>query len=207
MLTDVLNIIKDNFYFGWFAMLLFFIGFCSSLMVDFFDIKIFKAFPQWFIKLISVIISPRASFIRIFLFIFLFNSISIGLYLSSGIFVLPPFLIAFLTGMNIGMTFFVPQPQAMKGIEPTKDTRPSSMLKIMLFSTLVLILEVIAFSLALGMGMSLAISVQSNYTFIYIINLLMLKLRSYLIVCIPILFLSAYLEATVIKGSGYTKGG
>ncbi|MFC1559779.1 hypothetical protein ACFL4F_01600 [Candidatus Margulisiibacteriota bacterium] len=196
---DALNIIKDNFYFGWFALLLFFIGFCSSFLVEYFNIKFLKVFPSWFIKTITKFVNPGSGFIRIFLFIFLFNSISIAVYMSSGVFVVLPFIIAFLTGMNIGISVFIPQGKVDKSFKPPARVSAGKAFKVMLFSTLVLILEVLAFSLALGMGISLAISVASNYRYIYIVNLLLLKLEAYLIVCVPVLALSAYLEASVIK--------
>ena len=96
---------------------------------------------------------------------------------------------------------FIPQPKGEESFKVSAAKAPKGALKIMLFSTLVLILEVLAFSLAMGMGMSLGITIASNYNFIYIINLLLVKLQSYVTVCVPVLLVSAYLEATVIKES------
>lgn len=196
-----MNIIKSYFLFSWFALLLFIIGFCASFFVDHFDIKFIKAFPQWFMNAVIRYVNPQASFIRIFLFIFLFNSVSIMVYVSSGVFIILPFLITFLTGMNIGVTIFLPHP---KGIDanPAADELHGGALKIALFSMLVLLIEVLTFSLAMGMGMSLAVNAASNYKYTYVMTQLIIRLKEYMIICVPALFISAYLEATVIKGSG-----
>jgi hypothetical protein len=170
-------------------------------MVEYFNIKPLKSFPLWFLKFISRFADPSTGFLRIFLFIFLFNSISIAIYMSSGIFVILPFIIAFITGMNIGISVLIPQNKVNKSFKPPKSVSGGKAFKIVLFSLLVLVLEVLAFALALGMGMSLAVSVASNYRFIYIVNILLLKLESYLLVCVPVLAASAYLEAGVIKES------
>ena len=96
-MLEAIYIIKDNIYFTWFALLIFFIGFCFSYLVNALKIEFLTRFPHWFIKVMSRFINPRAPFIRIFLIIFLFNSISIALYMASGILIVLPFIIAFLT--------------------------------------------------------------------------------------------------------------
>lgn len=208
MLAIFEGIIKDNFFFGWFALLLFFLGFCSSYFVDYFDIKLLKAFPLWFMGLIIKYVNPSSKFIFIFLAIFSFNTISILLYMSSAIFIVPPFIITFLTGMNIGITVFLPQNVHSKGARKADAAHeydlvreiPKGVARIMLFSTIVLFIEVLTFSLAMGMGMSMAVTISSNYHYIYVMSMLVGRLRDYLLVCVPCLLISAYLEATVIKG-------
>jgi hypothetical protein len=204
-MQEAINIIKDNFYFTWFAMLIFFGGFCFSYAVNRYDLKFFTWFPRWFISLMMKFITPTSSFIRIFLVIFLFNSISIAIYMSSGIFVILPFVIVFFTGMNIGLTVFIPPQTGMEGFAERMPKTPAKALKMMFFSTLVLVLEVVAFSTALGMGMSLGAAAASTgfmgttYS-IFIYGLILMRLKAYLYVCVPILAVSAYLEARVIRG-------
>lgn len=206
MIIESIDLIKDNIYFTWFAMLIFFSGFCFSYAVDRYKIKFLIWFPKWFISVMFKFINPDSGLIKIFLIIFLFNSFSIALYMSSGIFVILPFLIAFFTGMNIGLTVFIPPQGNMEGFADRMPKTASKALKMMLFSTLVLVLEVIVFSTALGMGMSLGAaaalkgSMGSNYA-LFIYGLVLIRLKAYIYICIPLLAISAYLEARVIKGA------
>ena len=208
-MTEAIYVIKSNIYFTWFALLVFFAGFCFSYLADRFNIKFLAWFPHWFIKLMSRYINPKSGFSRIFLIIFLFNSISIVVYMISGLFVIFPFIIAFLTGMNIGLTVFIPPKAAIEGYEISNMHGAGKVLKMMFFSTSVLVLEVITFSLALGMGMSLGIAVAavsgaspaaSGGASLFIAELLSMRLRTYMIFCVPALAVSAYMEASVIKG-------
>lgn len=207
-MLEAIYIVKENIYFTWFALLVFFAGFCSSYAVDHFKIRFLTWFPHWFLKKMSKYVNPKTGFIRIFLIIFLFNSISIALYMMSGLFVIFPFVIAFLTGMNIGLTVFIPPKMTVEGYEMGHIHGAGKLFKLMLFSTFVLVLEVITFSLALGMGMSLAVAMVSVSSAgpgasagasLFIAELLSLRLKTYLMFCLPILAVSAYLEASVIK--------
>lgn len=198
-------VLRDNIYFTWFALLIFFAGFCCSYLVNSLKIRFLMWFPHWFIKFMSGFVGPKAAFARIFLIIFLFNSISIAVYMVSGIFVILPFIIAFLTGMNIGLTVFIPPQMTIEGYDVKVPRSAGKAFMMMLFSTFVLILEIVTFSISLGMGMSLGFGIAvakilgpGSVLFLY--ELLMLRLKAYLVVCVPILAVSAYLEARVIKG-------
>jgi hypothetical protein len=208
-MSEALYVVKENVYFTWFALLVFFAGFCFSYLVDRFDLKFLAWFPRWFVKLMSKFVNPRASFMRIFLIIFLFNSISIAIYMTSGLFVIFPFIIAFLTGMNIGLTVFMPPEMTLEGFESVRVRGDENMFRIMVFSTFVLVFEIITFSLALGMGMSLGVAMAAvsgasatatTGAAAFIAELLSLRFRAYLLFCVPILAVSAYMEASVIKG-------
>jgi hypothetical protein len=209
-MTEAAYIIKSNIYFAWLALFIFFSGFCFSWLVDLFNIRFLKWFPCWFMKALSRHVNPKASFTKIFTIIFLFNSISIAFYMISGLFVIFPFIISFLTGMNIGLTVFMPPQVTIEGYEIGRTHEAGSIFKIMIFSSFVMVLEVIIFSLALGMGMSLgvAVAVISNANpsaspgaSVFLAELLSIRLRTYMVICVPILALSAYMEATVIKGA------
>jgi hypothetical protein len=209
-MLEAVYLIKDNIYFTWFALLVFFSGFCFSYLVDYFNIEFLIWFPHFFIKLLSKYVNPRSSFIKIFLVIFLFNSISIALYMSSGIFVVLPYIIAFFTGMNIGISVFIPPQLNIEGYEVHPAHGIGKALRMILFSSLVFICEIIVFSLALGMGMSLGAAVLSVETLglsaaMFVGELLLIRVKAYLFICVPILALSACMEASVIKGSGHRK--
>jgi hypothetical protein len=131
------------------------------------------------------------------------------LYMLSGLFVILPFIITFLTGMNIGLTVFIP-PRSIGGALDIGDIHiVKNMFLMMFFSTLVIVLEILVFSVALGMGMSLALAVSSvsnanpaavEGASIFIAELMSLRLQAYFLICLPILAVSAFMEASVIKG-------
>ncbi|MFH1710587.1 MAG: hypothetical protein ABH860_05965 [bacterium] len=209
-MLEAIYMVKSNIYFTWFALLVFFAGFCFSYLVNYFDIKFLAWFPDRFLKFMSKYVNPRASFLRIFLIIFLFNSISIAIYMISGLFVILPFIIAFLTGMNIGLTVFIPPKATIEGYEIGHVHGAGNMFIMVLFSTFVMMLEVITFSLALGMGMSFGVAVAavssanpsaSAGASLFLAELLTLRLRTYMLFCVPVLAVSASLEASVIKGT------
>jgi len=202
--------IKESIYSIWFALFIFFSGFCFSYMVNLFNIKFLKWFPVWFVRVMSRFINPRAGFMKIFLIIFLFNSISIAIYMLSGLFVILPLIIAFLTGMNVGLTVFIPPRETMEGYEPGRTYRDSNIIRMIVFSTFVMVIEMVIFSVALGMGISLGISVSavsaadpsaSTGAAMYIADLLFQRLNAYFLICVPALAVSAYMEAVIIKGA------
>lgn len=209
MMLDAIYVIKENIYFTWFALLIFFAGFCFSYLVDHFKVKFIAWFPHWFMKFMSKHINPKASFARIFTIIFLFNSISIAVYMISGLFVILPFVITFLTGMNIGLTVFIPPKVNIEGYELGPAHGAGKMFKMVFFSTFVIVLEIISFCVALGMGMSLAVAVAAvsaasptavDGASLFVAELLSLRLQAYMLFCLPVLAISAYMEASVIKG-------
>lgn len=204
-MLEALYVLKDNIYYTWFAMLVFFMGFCCSWIVYDLNIKAFLWFPKWFIKVMSKVINPRSSFLNIVLVIFIFNSISIMLYMSSGLFIILPVIIAFLTGMNIGLTVFIPPDLSIEGYHIKEVRDPIKAFRMVLFSTLVLISEVLVFSMALGMGMSLGsaaatITSESMYSALFLSELLSIRMQAYVALCVPILAISAIMEASIIKG-------
>ncbi len=204
-MNEAINTIVSNLYFTWFALLIFFMGFCCSYIVHELNLKAFLWFPAWFMKVLSRFVNPRAGFVRIFSVIFLFNSISIMIYMTSGLFVIFPFIIAFMTGLNVGLSVFIMPGQNIEGYQIRELKAPHKVARLVLFSTLVLILEVLCFSIALGMGMSLAAACASvttaNLTNTLVISeLLLMRWNAYIYICVPLLALSAFLEASVIKG-------
>jgi hypothetical protein len=204
-MIESIYVIKDSMYFAWFALLLLFAGFCLSYVVDMFKIKALMWFPHWFVKIMSKHVNPKAKFLKIFLVIFLFNSISIFIYMLSGLLVIVPFVIAFFTGLNIGISVFIPPKHNVDGYEVRELGGPLHILRFMLFSTSVLVFEVAVFSLALGMGMAVGIAELSlgsmgPSALSFISELLALRIMAYITLCVPLLAVSAYMEASVIKG-------
>ena len=185
---------------GLLALFLFVLGFGFSYLVEKFDLKAFKAFPVWFLGQTTRFANPRTNFILLFLFIFVFNSMAICLYMLSGLLVLFPVLIAFLTGTNIGIIVMQPVPEEVREgsfYRPRKELKLGPFL--LMLAALVPLLELFVFCYAMAMGLQMASSMLLNFTFENAIALAIPGIKMYLMLCVPLLFLSALAEAKVIK--------
>lgn len=179
---------------------MFILGFGFSYLVEKFDLKAFKAFPVWFLKQTFRFANPNKNFIYIFSFIFLFNSGAICLYMLSGLLVLFPVLIAFLTGTNIGIIVMQPVPKELKEgsfYRPRKDVKLGPVL--LLLTVLVPLFELFVFCYSIGMGLEMAPSMLLDFTWENAMILAIPRIRMYLVLCVPLLFVSALAEARVIK--------
>ena len=182
------------------ALFLFILGFGFSYFVEKFDLKAFKAFPVWFLRYTFRFANPNKNFIYIFSFIFLFNSGAICLYMLSGLLVLFPVLIAFLTGTNIGIIVMQPVPKELSEgsfYRPRKDVKLSPGL--LLLTVLVPLFELFVFCYSIAMGLEMASSMLLNFTWENAMILAIPRLKMYLVLCVPLLLVSALAEARVIK--------
>jgi hypothetical protein len=192
---------------GLLALFLFILGFGFSYFVEKFDIGVLKAFPVWFLRQTARFGNPQRPFLFLFLFIFLFNSIAICFYMLSGLLVLFPVLIAFLTGTNIGIIVLHPIPEDLKEgniYRSRKEVKLGPFL--MILAALVPLLELFVFCISMAMGLEMASEVFLRFPAInggeYIRLAFVLaipRLKTYLMVCVPLLFVSALAEARVIK--------
>jgi len=168
--------------------------------VEKFNLKVLKTFPIWFLEQTIRFANPSKSFFLISMFIFFFNSIAICLYMLSGLLVLFPVLVAFLTGTNIGIIVLHPVPEEIREgsfYRPKKDVKLSPFL--ILLTALVPLLELFVFCYAMALGMQMAASMFLSFTWQNAVALAVPRIRMYLMLCVPLLFISALAEARVIK--------
>lgn len=192
---------------GLLVLFLFILGFGFSYFVEKFKLEAFKAFPVWFLKKVMRFAAPDQPFISIFLFIFLFNSIAIFLYMLSGLLVVFPVLIAFLTGANIGIIILQPLPEEVKGVNIYRPREVVSIGPFQVFlAILVPLLELFAFCYAVALGLQMAPEILLRFPTINCGEFINLawglaapRILTYLRVCVPLLFVSALAEARVIK--------
>ncbi|MCX5726699.1 MAG: hypothetical protein NT030_05945 [Candidatus Saganbacteria bacterium] len=196
---EALNLIRGHVYWAWFSLLLFVAGFFFSYAVERYDLRFLKVFPKWMLKKTLNFANPRKSFLSIFLFIALFNSIAIFIYMLSGVFVIFPFIIAVLTGLNIGIILLQPIPPEFEAIFPEEQIEINPAIPY-LGALLVPILELTVFSTSIAMGMTLGLSILLNFKPVYIYLLILSRVQAYLIFGVPILFISALLETLALKG-------
>ena len=179
---------------------MFVLGFGFSYFVEKFNLKAFKTFPVWFLGQTIHFTNPRTNFILLFLFIFLFNSMAICIYMLSGLLVIFPVIIAFLTGTNIGIIVMQPVPEELKEgsfYRPKKDVKLGPVL--LLLTGLVPLLELFVFCYSMAMGMQMASSMFLSFTWKNAVALAVPRIRMYLMLCVPLLFVSALAEARVLK--------
>jgi len=194
----------DHFYFSWFALVLFVFGFISSALVE--NVAFFgflKVFPRWFLGWTLKFVGAGRGFLAMFAFIAIFNSFAILFYMMSGAFPILPFLIAFATGLNIGVIMQEPQVETGGPKHPLHNGRPGAVTFIGI--GLVPILELAVFCFAVGMGMSMSLSLFPNYSPVLLAVQLGPRVVAYIVLGVPVLLLSAALEAATIMG--LRKGG
>jgi hypothetical protein len=185
---------------GLLALFLFVLGFGFSYFVEKFDLKLFRIFPLRFLRFALRFASPGKGFIAIFLFVFLFNSTAIFLYMLSGLMVLFPVLIAFLTGTNIGIIVLHPLPEELREgniYRPKEAVRLGPFL--ILLTALVPLLELFVFCFSIALGLEMASSMLLDFSWQNALALAIPRIMTYLRLCVPLLFISALAEARIIN--------
>jgi hypothetical protein len=200
VLIDSIKLIGNHFYLSWFMLVVFVFGFiCSAIVEKLEFLSYLKIFPKWFLKISLRFVGPEKKFWQVFLFIALFNSTAILLYMMSGMFIVLPILIAFMTGLNIGIITQEPMSEEVEGKHPFRRQPVRPGLVSILGAGLVPLLELSVFCFSMGMGMSLGMGSLANYSPIRLAVLLAPRVMAYLIIGVPILIISAALEAGAIK--------
>ena len=85
------------------SVFLFFSGLICSIPVVKKEIRFFLFYPLWVWKRLKMFLQSEPPFLKLFLFIFVFNSVSLLANIISGIGVILPFLFSFLIGLNVGI--------------------------------------------------------------------------------------------------------
>ncbi len=163
-----------------FSALLFFAGYASSRLVWDKEIDILMKYPKLVWGWVKRNIAPDDPWIKLFVFLFAFNTLSLLVNSISGLLVFVPFLFAFLLGLHLGII----------SIEETG--KPSIGLMVL---NPVAWLELPASWISLAIGMQLGFSVIDG-TFGYDVFVSFMEVFAYLV--IPLLLLAALIEATLI---------
>ena len=193
---------------GLVAAVLFAAGLATSLPVARRNIRALTALPLWVVRQVLRIIGPRFPAVRVFLVIFGFNSVAIFLYMSSGVLVVLPAFVAFLTGLNIGVIVLksgeVELPSGERPLAETMsdDGEADVAPWVSLCSLAVLVLELPSFWLSVGMGIGMgrALTAVGQFTAANLRELFAARATAYATIIVPILFLSALAETAAIRG-------
>jgi len=207
LLSDSFHLIVGHIWLSVIAALLFVAGLGTAVPVVRNDCRWLMAFPLWIVRQVLRIVGPGLPPVRVFLLIFLFNSIAIFLYMLSGVLLVLPAAVAFLTGVNIGVVVLrggeiqLPsgeRPLAAAGAEHGRAV-PSW---VSLCTLAVFVLELPSFWVAVGMGIGMGnkLSAADGYTLANLQSLLLPRIYAYLLVIVPALFISALAETAAIRG-------
>ncbi len=163
---------------------LFCLGLFLSLWVVKKKLRIFLFFPLWIWRLVKRYLSPNDHFLKIFLFIFFLNSISLFANLVSGFLLGLPLIFAILLGINIGIIIL---------------TETGRLDYIAIFLNPVSLFELPAAWISLSMGIKISISLYPNFVFWSALQMFYKGLYVYFLVIIPLLIISGLIEAALIK--------
>ncbi len=209
------RLLVDHMWLGVAAAALFVAGLATAGPVVRHDYRALMAFPLWLVKRVMRIIGPGMHAVRIFLVIFLFNSVAIYLYMASGVLIVLPAAMAFLTGLNIGVVVLKGRESALAAVvEAPRDPSvpppaPAGIPRWVDFCGMaVLALELPSFwiSVGLGIGMARKLSAAGQYTLGNVNSLLAERTHAYWMIILPALFLSALAETAAIRGHARARG-
>jgi len=193
---------------GFLAALLFAAGLGTSMPVVRRDVRWLMALPMWVVRRVLRLIGAGFPPVRVFLVIFCFNTVAIFVYMASGVLIVLPALIAFLTGLNIGVIVLKAGDMELpSGERPLAETMGSEAEHevapwVSLCSLAVLVLELPSFWLSVGMGIRMGreLTKAGQYTLANMSALLGERATAYCAIIIPVLFLSALAETAAIRG-------
>jgi len=206
--SSSLHLLASHLWLGAIAAILFTAGAGTAAPVVRSDVRWLMAVPLWVVRQVLRVIGPAFPPIRVFTLIFTFNSVAIFLYMVSGVLIVLPAAIAFLTGLNIGVVVLkageIELPSGERPLAATlspRDDRPVAPW-VSLCSLAVLVLELPSFWISLGMGIGLgrALSQPGHYTLSDLAALVGERAWAYLTIVVPVLFLSALAETAAIRG-------
>ncbi|NQT88614.1 stage II sporulation protein M [bacterium] len=197
ILSSSFSLLWDHVGLGGVAAVLFVAGLGTSAAVVRHDVRWLMAMPLWVVRRVMGFIAPSFPPVRVFLLIFLFNSVAIFFYMASGVLIVAPAAVAFLTGMNIGVIVLRSREIGLPA--PTGEPReippwvgPCGMA--------VIALELPCFWMAMAMGIRMGQALSRNYTTARLAELFTPRAIAYACVIVPILCISALAETAAIRG-------
>lgn len=200
-LTSSLKLLGDHVGLAGIAALLFVAGLGTSGAVVRHDVRWLMAMPLWIVRRVMGLLAPRFPPVRVFLVIFLFNSTAIFVYMASGVLIVVPAAVAFLTGVNIGVIVLRSQEIGLPG---SAVSRPQEPVEVPAWAGVcgmaVIALELPCFWLSMGMGIRMGQALSRGYTAARVGELFVPRAAAYLAVIVPVLLISALAETAAIRG-------
>ncbi len=225
-LAESLAFLHTQTGFALYGMAAFLAGAASAWIVIHWRVEPLIRFALWMLEQVGKLVGKHPSMARLFLVIFLFNSVAMFAYMCSGVWVFLPAAIGFLTGMNLAIIFVEGRPAWFEeeeedsglnlsvseadGLAEMAEPPPVKLLPL-LCGLLVIVLELPAFWFSMGMGISLGHFVREHYTAAQILLFqfrdpslwpaLAERCAAYWRVIAPVLAVSALAEAYAVAES------
>lgn len=164
------------------SVVLFTAGFVAAYPVMRYDVRVLQWYPLWIWRRVRESLSPDDPWLKLFVFLFGFNSLSLFVNFVSGWGVVLPYFLVFLLGLNLGVV----------GIQEAGGLGAFGMLAL----NPVAWLELPAAWTAATIGMQLGAAVVSGLGRGAAVFPELLVV--YIVVVLPLLFFAALLEASLI---------
>lgn len=201
-----LRLLGEHLWLGAIAAVLFAAGVGTSAPVVRGNVRWLMALPLWLVRKVLRLVAPKFPPVRVFLLIFSFNAVMICVYMLSGVLVVLPAAIAFLTGLNIGVIVLksgeIELPSGERPLATVGAEETAAPPWVAVCSLAVLVLELPSFwiSVGMGIGMGRKLALAGPYDWPTISALATERLHAYWMVIIPVLFVSALAETAAIRG-------
>jgi len=167
-----------------FSALLFFAGLFSASAVLEREVRPLLWYPLWIWHRIQHWLQPRDPFIKMMMIITFLNATSLLANILSGLFVVLPFIFAFLVGLHVGVIVIA---------ETGKQCVPGMLLNPVAF------IELPATWISLSIGMELGLSLLHDFSFVGLFPLFGQGLLVYGTFLLPLLLVAAFTEVLLIK--------
>lgn len=206
--SSSLHLLADHTWLGAAAALLFVAGLGTAGPVVLRNCRALMAFPLWVVRLVLRTIGPDLRPVRVFLAIFLFNAAAIFFYMVSGVLIVVPAAMAFMTGLNIGVVMLRAGELELPGGERPLAAvlRPGEGVAIPAWvnfcGLLVLLFELPSLWISVGMGIGMArkLAAPGQFTLEVMRALVTERVHAYWMIVLPALFVSAVAETAAIRG-------
>jgi len=182
------------------AALLFVAGLGTAGAVVRHGVRWLMVMPLWIVRHVMGLIAPGFPPVRVFLVIFLFNSIAIFIYMASGVLIVLPAAVAFLTGLNIGIIVLRSREMGLPAAQPSDGEPHEVPAWVGPCGLAVVALELPCFWLAMAMGIRMGQQLSRDYSLARLGELFLPRATAYLCVIVPTLLLSALAETAAIRG-------
>jgi hypothetical protein len=195
------------------AAMTFFAGMASAIIAVRYKIDFLTGFPLWIMRQLARFLQACPHILPILCLIAVFNSLAIGIYMLTGIIPMLPMIVCFLTGMNVGIATLaggemlpipVKPPPPPPEEEPLAEGDSARIISVVITPTgclraisfvLVMALELPSLWFAIAMGTTLESWWLADDKTLALTAGIEQRLIAYAVIIVPILIISAALEA------------
>jgi hypothetical protein len=189
---DILRFVLSQTLEAVLAAALFFIGAGLAPAVHSRRIEFLLSFPRWMMRRLQNVIRSKPPTLKLGAYIFAFNGTAMFVYMLTGLIPGVPYLIALMTGLNVALAGLLAREEP-RAVRPEPGIVPASV-RLCMMLTFLLELPCFWYAMAMGFTMPTVISLLGDGD----PNEVRRRIEAYLIVILPILAVSASVEAHAV---------